>query len=273
MLIRFEEKGQVYAIDIPFHPIECNFADFCDFKTEEYKYLELNRLTQEEKRPGRRANFSLKAGRQLLKTVCTVVQGDVDQIPFSIDEPGSVSKLFDSYTIKPGDELSVIRLYAHIVNTWNSYKPEAINKVYKTTVDGDTYYLAGNAAQLLLGIGYTAGETFEAMEYQRRAHLHIEQAPDQVGNIEFNLGLTELAILLRKKGERLPSSETERENFINDRKQVFSRITLDQVFNLRFFLGNLLLKTARQKLTPISGRGPRAQPVKNQRRKRKRRHY
>jgi len=273
MVIRFEEKGQVYAINVPFHPIESSFADFCDFKTEEYKYLELNRLTQEEKRPGRRGNYSLKAGRQLVKALSQVVSGDLEQIPFSVDAQGEVAKLFDGYMIKPGDELSILRVYAHVVNTYNSYKPELIPEVYQAEVGGERYYLTGNAAQMLLGIGYTAGESFEVMEYQRRANLHVERTPDQVGNIEFNLGLTELALLLRKKGERLPSNETDRENFINERKQVFAEISLDQVFNLRFFLANLLLKTGRQKLTPISGTAPRAQPVKSRKRKRRGRRY
>lgn len=257
MRIWFDEKGGTHFIDVPFHPIEITFEQFCDFKTHEAKYFEANRISNEEARPGRTGKRA-EAAKHFIETVAKVVKGDIEHIPFNVPEGEDVTALFGTYTVRPGDELSITRLYAHVVNTINSYRPDSIEKHFSVKLEGTEYHLVGNATEIVAGTAYTAGEVFETLEYQRRGAIHVERAPAEIGNIEFNLGLTEAAILLRKKGERLPSNETERRRFINERKQVFARATLDTILDLRFFLANTLVQAATTKRINTFGKAPLA---------------
>lgn len=256
MKIYFEEDRQIHSIDVMFHPSERTFEQFCDFRQAESRYIEASQKAREAK-PGAAARWQEKAIGHLAAAVRHMVSGALDEIPIEIHGENT-ARLFGSYTIKPGDELSLWRLYAHIVNTINNYRPGGIPQTFTVKIGRKKYHLAGGAVNIMAGQGYKVGETIEAMEYQRRAESIVQQNKTEVGNIEFNLGVTELAILMREKGVELPAKEAERAAYIEAQKEVFKNATLEDVLNLRFFLGNTFLKTTKRKSTRTFGKRPPA---------------
>ena len=240
MKLYFEDAGQIHAIDVMFHPSERTFEQFCDFRQAEAQYLKASREAREAE-PEEREKLEEQALGHLVEAIRHMVEGDVDEVP--VNAPGSADMVFDGYYIKPGDELDLWRLYAHTVNTINSYQPGGIPEQFSIKIDGKEYHLAAGAINIMAGQGYKVGETIETMEYQRRAESIVQAKPTEIGNIEFNLGVTELAILMREKGVELPAKEAQRAAYIEKQKQVFKDATLEDVLNLRFFLGNTLLAT------------------------------
>ena len=89
--------------------------------------------------------------------------------------------------------------------------------------------------------GVSTGEAIEVLEFRRIAEKNLEEKKFALGSMDFTLGLRELAILVRKKGEALPWNRKELESFLNDRMQTFRTVTAGEVLTLRFFLINSYL--------------------------------
>lgn len=256
MKIYFEENRQIHSIDVMFHPCERTFEQFCDFRQAESRYIEASQKARKAK-PGQAERWREKAIGHLIGAIRHMVSGALDEVP--IEGPReNVAKLFDGYTIKAGDELSLWRLYAHTVNTINAYRPEGIPETFSISIGGKRYHLSGGVINITAGQGHKVGEAIEVMEYQRRAEGIVQQNKTEVGNIEFNLGLTELAILMREKGVELPAKEAERAAYIERQKEVFRQATLEDVLKLRFFLGNTFVKTTKHRSIRTFGRHRRA---------------
>jgi hypothetical protein len=106
----------------------------------------------------------------------------------------------------------------------------------------------------MMNLSMTTGEVFECLEYQRRNKERREQHPTEVGNLEFSLGLSEFAILVRQPGEKLPSNKSQRRRFIERRREFFADLQLDKVLDVRFFFLRSLLRFGTIPSTSISGR-------------------
>ena len=79
----------------------------------------------------------------------------------------------------------------------------------------------------------TVGESITLLEFDRRAGKILDK--DYNANIDFNLGLEQFAVLLRKPGEHLPIDLNKRIKFIDARKQIAKQAPLWLILNVRFF--------------------------------------
>ena len=148
------------------------------------------------------------------------------------------------YRIKAGDELSILRLYVHILTIIREFKPTKIPRSYVLSKDGKTFVIGAKAAaEMLLGKSggsVATGEALEILEYQRRYALALKNKPLEVGNLDFTLGLTEFAILVRQNGERLPWEKGDLDRFIQERREFFKDLPLDEVLSIRFFFAQCI---------------------------------
>lgn len=169
-------------------PVEVLFADFCDFRDLEQKYL---------------------------KDV-----DNVDSLSFLLQ---SLECLYKQSFLKLTVQ-EVIQLYNFTVTAINSYKSTELSEL---EINGETY--VANVEEV------SAGEALTILEFSR---LYEKKAVEKVydANIDFNLGLEEIAVLYKKRGEYLPLLPKARIKFIDERKQLFAKhVKLYQILDLRFF--------------------------------------
>jgi len=237
MIVNYENAfGEPVLLDVPFSVGDMLFEGYCDFRTGEAKYIEAARSLRTEQ-----TMDVEEAVQHLTAAVASLVKGNVEELQFAIPGDNMASLLDGGWRVTLGEDLSIMRLYSHLVATLRTFKPSEIVHPFSVVVQGKKYVLDSRRANTLLtGVALTTGEVLETLEYQRRAERIVEGAPLEVGNVDFNLGLTELALLLRPEGERLPADRAAREAIIGQRKQVFRKIGMDTVLTLRFFLLNSL---------------------------------
>ncbi len=248
MKLIFETDGQ-YKIDVPFEVNAITFEGFCDFRSDEYLYLSAHSESEPVE------NFLL-----LQQAVQHIVKGDVLALPLIHDKTDA--QLIDTdYTLQLDEPISLLRLYAHLLTVIRNYQPVEIPTTFKFKWGKKDFVIQQvPAARVLLGNPITLGEVLETLEYQRRAATYMEATPKEVGNISFNLGLTEFAILVKQAGELLPSNKAERRQFIESRKKLFATLPLNLVLDIRFFLTNSLL--IHGQTLPTNSFGKVAQAVK-----------
>jgi len=231
------------TINLPLTAHEVNWEAFCDFKDEEQEYFK----AQEDE-------DSQAAIVSITRALAYVYGEWIWDLPFTLDEP--IDKLFlDSFTVTLGDDLSIMRLYAHLNTIINTFKPDTLkDKVFKLVIGGEEYQLDQlKAAKFLTLEGVSTGEAIEVLEFRRIAEKNLEEKKFALGSMDFTLGLRELAILVRKKGEALPWNRKELEAFLNDRMQTFRTVTAGEVLTLRFFLINSYLLWLQNQITNSSG--------------------
>lgn len=240
MIIQFEQDGATKQVDIPFALKERTFENFCDFRTKEALYLEHveNNTIDEPIDLAERATLLEHALQEM-------AWGDLDAMPIS-EVGDDINELIKNrYQIRPGDNMSIFRVYAHLVVLIQSYEPKAIPKSFHFKYRNKDFVVRREeTAKVLRQRALTTGEAIEVLEYQRLASMRMENEPREVGNIDFNLGLEEFAILVRQKGERLPVSRSERERFIEKRKRLFRNLDLETLMALRFFFISALIDSA-----------------------------
>lgn len=256
-MIWYEQAQQMYSIDLPNHASQIKFADFCDFRQLEAKYLHDDDITGPE------------AAVMLRDALATIVKGSLHPLP--VNHPGDdpVQMLDRGYIVQIGDPLSLNRIYAHLVTIIQDYKPDKVPQTFKMKWHGKNFTVSrAPIARVLLGTPLTTGEALEVLEYQRRASDRMATAPKDVGNIDFNLGLREFAILVRKKGEELPADRDQRHRFINQRMALFKDLRLTAVLDIRFFFVTSLIDYTQKNLLSTSGKDRQAAIVRKNRRHR-----
>lgn len=222
MIIQLSSGGK---IDVPYHVSELTFMQFIDFTTLEQRYFAENEEGKDE----------AAAIQHLIEAVAAVVTGDIHDIPFRTDE--SIEHLMKGYSIGLGEDISILKIYAHVVNLIQSYTPESSQEAeFSISFNGEQFTVAGtDAARTLLNQPLTAGEAVTVLELQRNMLHLMEKNGDKEGNLAFSLGVQELAVLLRKPGEQLPMNRVERIKFIDERVKLFEYLPLDVVLDIRFF--------------------------------------
>jgi len=240
-MIYIEQDDKVYTIDIPTID-EIKFSDWCDFRTSEARYMDQD-ITPAE------ANQNLK------ESLKHIIRGNLDILPAYVKGDETAKLIENGYYLKIGDEVSVMRIYAHLVTMIQAYMPDKIPHTFRLRWGGKKFTIQKQPiARVLLGRPMTTGEALEVLEYQRRASASMETTPKDIGNIDFNLGLREIAILLRKQGEELPAERTERIRFINSRMELFKDIPLRTILDLRFFFALSLMSYTTTKTILSSGK-------------------
>lgn len=264
------EKG---TINIPFSLRELTFSNFIDFKAVEQSYMHEHvkaalaeaKLNDEElkKEDIKPPALSIMLMTEAVAAITGAGIHDFDTVLSEKD----LQKLFDdNFMLTMQDfgltDLTVQHLYVHILTLINSYKPEQLSSDYRISIGGKLYCIQGDAAaRALTGIRYTAGEVVTLKNFQRTTALALERAGgyDAEGNLGFNLGLEEVATLLRPVGVKLPWERRERIAFIDSQKELFKDLPLDVIMNIRFFLLNSIKELAKTlaisfSSTPVKGR-------------------
>lgn len=139
--------------------------------------------------------------------------------------------------------LSVFHIVKHIDKIVESLQPKnvSLDNVWFTYKD-EIFYFSGTEAFNFLDATYnrpllTMGEVVEIMEYKRLIDIEIskEETPlDTQENHIYTEALRSVAILAKKKGEVLPSVQTEK--WIVDRIKFFKDISLQAYSDISFFL-------------------------------------
>ena len=261
------------TINLPLTAHEIKWEAFCDFKDKEQIYFdECEKL---------RAKYGVenlsKAKLEPIETVEVIsaityalehVYGTwIWELDFTLGE--ELDDLFlNGFTVTLGDDISVMRLYVHLNTIINTFKPETLkDKVFKLHVGGEEYQLDQlKAAKFLTLEGVSTGEAIEVLEFRRIAEKNLEEKKFALGSMDFTLGLRELAILVRKKGEALPWNRKELESFLNSRMEIFRGVTAGEVLTLRFFLINSYLIWLQNQTINFSGT---ARPIRVQELRRK----
>ena len=240
MRLYFTVDEEVCMIDLPLDVSERTFGDWCDFRTAESKYHKSNA----EEPPESEIPII-----RFIDCLRTLVPGEIDKIPLTVNaDDDDFDELRETgYLIGLDEEISLTRIYAHLLNLVKQYVPATIpDAVFTLTwpkLAADKYMIkSSKAARILRNRSLTTGEAIEILDYRRRADVSIAAVPDEIGNTEFTLGLSELAILLRRPFEKLPSGRRDLDRFINERRRLFRDIPLNYILDIRFFLIAALLK-------------------------------
>jgi len=254
------DNGEIGTLDVPFHPAERTFEQFCDFRNDEGKYIQMTKK-------GEKFEIS-DVMNQVVKMLSNLVEGDLMQIPFRHGSE-SIAELFEKgYKLTPDTEnngLSVLRIYAHITTSFNTYAPASIPDHFEIK-QGEVSFICEpmEAAKKMVGMAYTTGQVIEVMEYQRRFVKTMNEKGHElgVGNMDFSLGMTEIALLCPMKGEKLPSDRHELDIWLGERRKVLRAVPLNVIFDLRFFLLNGLLTLKQIRITNFSLKASRRRKPK-----------
>jgi hypothetical protein len=251
------------SIEVPFAASELQYGQYTDFKACEALFFEENSVLPDGVDADDYEESELDSFKELkvtedlsrehlIEAISYIVGEGASEIPFDIKND-DVSKLINQgYLIDLGEEISTLRLYAHIITVINTYKvdKEPIDKTFKLEWEGENYYIEPDAIQREIEQKtLTNGEVLTILELNRIASKKIQAKGDLDGNIEFNLGLEEVAILLRKEGEQLPMKRRDRITFIDKRKKLFEKIPLDIALNIGFFLMFIMEKSVKTRIT------------------------
>lgn len=265
----FLDKESWFSFPVSVH--ELRWDQFSDFRACEQRFFlannpppELDENGEEIEKPKPtkedKINNATKSVDHIVELLDYVLAGDWQKIPFSV-EGDNMQDLFSMefrYNVKNvfDTEISLMRLYVHIVNMIDQYKPKKLPRTFKINWKGDIYTIDPlEAHKAISGIDYTVGETLTALEFQKKTIERINEKGDPDGNMAFNLGCRELAILLRKKGEELPWKRRERIKFIDSRVKVFTDLPLNVVLDVRFFFLNILKRYEITHTTNSSSKG------------------
>lgn len=274
MITNYEHEGVSYDIDVPFDASQMKYSDFLDFKKMEQKFIKqhtidpegVEDMTDEDIKEFQKIEIDHESlNLHLVDALSYIIGGDISNMDFNSPNDDVEKLISEGYVLNIGDEITTIRLYAHVITIINQYEPETIDKGYKVewfdveynkdqskskNVKCDYFVEPEAALRIMAGDKtYTNGEVISAIEYDRSANKEIDSVGDESGNIEFNLSLAQLAILLRREGERLPMRRKDRIRFIDRRKRIFENLTLDVVLNVRFFLSAIIQSYLIKRLT------------------------
>jgi hypothetical protein len=238
--------GQDRDLFLPLDASEWHFGKFCDFRAWENRFHLISRQVADgEAEAG-------QAERAMAEALEKVTGAAVHDLPTSL--PGDdVVHLFNSnYRITLGTELSQTRVYAHLAGIAKECEPtkaEVLDKYpidslpdfLQVKTDGKTFKVVRDrVARVMSGKPLNTGEAIECQEYLRRHATEIGKIrgyedPERASSLDYTLGLTQVAILLRRFGEQLPWDDGARERWLVRRRKLLRNIDLQTVQDIRFF--------------------------------------
>lgn len=223
------DDGQIISLDIPYHTANISFGEYLDFISADEEFV--------HKQNGKEAEEAAR------KAVGVIIGGDLDIIPF-YDEISESDKLNSGELLGIDSTVSILTLYAHLVFLLKQYVPSELVslKRFPLNYKGEEFHVIGK--EFIKGVNFemplTAGEAVAISEL--RDFFSKKQKEDQniTNDLLFTLGLHEMAILLRKEGEDIPSDVVARRAFLDERGKYFKDLPMDVVLDLRFFLTNII---------------------------------
>lgn len=257
MTVLFTHDKTDLTLAVPLTADEITYSAFLDYQQAEARFIEVNREHNTDR-------FDLVEAA-LIEAVRVICGPHVADLPFTANEGALGTMIEEGYQIGLGSDLSVLGLYAHLTvllktaNYHGDLKPDNLPAFLVIEHGGKSYRVVGQqAARVMSSKPLTAGEAIEVSEYRRR-HSEAVAARVQDGSaLDFTLGLSEFAILVRRPGERLPSDDEKRERWITERRELLADLSLTDVMKVRFFLTAALLKLANDNSTDSL---PKARPA------------
>ena len=262
--------GENHELPLPLDASEWHFGQFCDFRAYENRFHQVNARVESE------ALDSKIAERAMAEALEKVVGPIIHELPVGL--PGDdIAALFnENYRITIGTELSQTRIYAHLASiavaceanseeVLEKYPLDTLPYCLKIELQGRQFkVLRDRTARVLSGQPLTTGEAIECHEYRRRyseerPKIKGFEQPDRASALDYTLGLTEVAILLRRFGEQLPADDGARDRWLNRRRDLLRDIDLQTVQAIRFFPVAALLRFARGGNTNSSPKALRAE--------------
>lgn len=258
---------------IPISPNDITWSQYNSFRAQEAFYFQL-----------RDSDDIAKEVYCLCEAVSVVCGLDADVLynDFPLTLANETAEDLKYYTLSIGDQLSVLRLYFHINNLCDLYRPNEFDEKeteFHIEINGEKYYLDNNLWEnVMLGnLMLPTIEVVEVMHLQQRfkeavtAYDEAFDTESQEGVLEDDdgikigagsfmagqdmlLGQNEAAILLKKKGERLPYKRTLRRKFIEERAKMFGDVPFPKIADMRFFLINMSLKLLLKENIPLFGK-------------------
>ena len=131
------------------------------------------------------------------------------------------------------------------------YPLDTLPYCLKIELNGTTFkVLRDRTARVLSGAPLTTGEAIEWHEYHRehgetKKKFKGFEEPDRASALDYTLGLTQVAILLRRFGEQLPVDDGARDRWLQRRRKLLADIDLQTVQDVRFFTVAALLRFAK----------------------------
>jgi len=251
MKLRIKHGSRELALDVPLSIDELTFETVIDFKAARERYLKESVLPELEE--GEEHSYTTLVGSlekvlaHKLNAIKLVCSGPIHILPWSLEGDGDL--IGENFQLNLGDELSLDRLYAHIVNMIELYEPTVVPADFSIVHHGVKYTIDPREAfNTLMGVSYTAGEALTILELRRQAYKVIDEKGDLDGNLAFNLGIREVCLLLREPGVEVPAFKAERNAFIDAHAPKFRDLSYDIVLNIRFFFLFTIQKYARTKL-------------------------
>lgn len=255
--------------EIPFTPDFITIEQHADFKSIEQLYFTATREAFPKREEGDDEPLDRdqidqskldEAKEYLIAAVEKVIGGNLQKIPFRLKDDDPVYLEETRFQVGFDTDLSIIRLYMHYINMIQAYRPEVVPYKYiiswwrdkKQTAKVDYTLTGANVRAAISEVTYTSGEVLTLNEWRRRISTAILQKGDPDGNLAVTLDATELSILLRRPGEELPINKADRKKFLDTRKRIFNGAPLTFILDLRFFLANILERSAKIKIIDIS---------------------
>ena len=235
MKIKGTYEGKSYEVDVPYTGYEITYCQFIDFReAEQVAFGE---------------DAEVDPGSSRIACVQSVCSGDIDVLPYSLPDD---AYLPEDFMVGLNEDLSIMKLYKHLVTVIQTFKVEKdgktklrgpeIDYTYSTIYKGDEYFITPERAELMYARRpYRAGEWIEAVELERLLEFkkNLDKGNDG-GALEFRMTLMQMAVILRKKDEKLPLNVAERNKFMNERAVHFKDLPLHTVLSVRdFFLTSM----------------------------------
>lgn len=250
MLFTLTYNEKDYDFYLPYDAGEIKFSQYIDYITLKKKYFSIDEDTNE---------MSLNNDDEYIPYLIEAIQvicGEGEywkDIPISEPSDLDIIEDVEYFFDYEREDLTIYKLYTHINNILTNPDIPEVDSTYGIKYKGEEYFLNYNeVVGTFLGkdMKYNTGEVLTILEAQRLGNQAIERHGDPNGSIEFTVSLNEMAVLLRKKGEVLPSSKQDRDKFINSRSALFADLTMDVVFICKGFFFAILTDYLTQ--TPTS---------------------
>ncbi len=246
MLFSLTYKDKDYDFYLPYDAGEIKYSQYIDYITLKKKYFSLDEDTNELSLNNEEESIPYLI--EAIQVICgkgEYWEGIPVSEPSDLDIMDDVEYFFDYER----EDLTIYKLYTHINNILTSPDIPEVDNTYGIKYKNEEYYLNYNeVVGTFLGadMKYSTGEVLTILEAQRLGNQAIERHGDPEGSIEFTVSLNEMAVLLRKKGEVLPSSKQDRDKFINTRSVLFSDLPMDVVFICKSFFFAILTDYLKQ---------------------------
>lgn len=260
------ETGERRELELPMLKQDIRFKQYIEFMEEEQKFFD---SFAKEVRDRDTVTYDYVITEEdiikdldvivghLASAIGKICTGRLDELPVSVEDDSMQLLIDHGYTLKPGDDLSLMRLYAHCMTVLKGDVGDKadITVDYKLEWHGETYYIEPRRAyRMLANKRYTTGEVIEVLEFQRKIKQKMDNRKPgtMTSKWDFNLGLAEVSMLLRKKGEALKTNRADLDKFLHERMHIFQDLTLDIIFGIRFFLQSTIVEYATAETVGIS---------------------